>query len=145
MTVDHILVATDGSSNAARAVRWAADLAGQTAAQVTAVHVFEPLAHLLGPGPFDLADLRRQAAVDLADTWCSALKSAGVDHLTMVVEGKPAEAIAAAAIAAGADLIVVGARGLAPLGRVVLGSTSARLPSMTTIPVAIIQEPRDPG
>jgi nucleotide-binding universal stress UspA family protein len=141
MTVTHILVAADGSENARIAVRWAAELASQTGARVTAVHVFEPLSHLGGDGPVDLIELRNQAGVDLAGPWSRPLSELGIDYDTAVVEGKPADAIADTAELRDADLIVVGARGLSPLRRVVLGSTSQRLPHITSIPVTVIHPP----
>jgi nucleotide-binding universal stress UspA family protein len=138
MTVTHIVVATDGSPNGQLAVQWSGELAAQTQARVTVVHVFEPLAHLAGTGPVDLARLRDQVADELAGAWTKPLSEAGVAFDTAVVEGKPADAIADVAAQRGADLIVVGARGLTPMRRVVLGSTSQRLPHLSSIPVAVI-------
>lgn len=141
MTVHHIVVATDGSDNARHAVAWTAELAAQTGARVTAVHVFEPLAHLAGSGPVDLARLRDEARRELDDVWAAPLRDAGVDVAVAIVEGRAAEAIAGAADSEGADLIVVGARGLSPLRRVVLGSVSQRLPHITTVPVVVVHLP----
>lgn len=138
MTVSHILVATDGSSCATAAVQWAAELGAQTGARVTAVHVFEPLGHLTGAGPIDLADLRRQAAADLDAQWTRPLSECGVRFDSKVVEGRPAEAIADTSADVGSDLIVVGARGLSAIKRVALGSTSQKLPHITETPVAIV-------
>lgn len=138
MAVTHIVVATDGSPNGHIAVEWAGDLATQTQARVTVVHVFEPLAHLADTGPVDLVELREQAAAELAGDWSRALIAREVEFDTAVVEGKPAEAIANVAAQSGADLIVVGARGLSPVRRVVLGSTSQRLPHLSSIPVVVI-------
>ena len=138
MTVTHIVVATDGSANGQTAVEWAAELADQTQGRVTVVHVFEPLAHLTGSGPVDLARLRDEAADELAGAWSRALVDRGIAFDAVVVEGKPADAIADTATRQGADLVVVGARGLSPLRRVVLGSTSQRLPHVCSVPVVVI-------
>lgn len=138
MSVTHIVAATDGSRNGQAAVEWAAELAGKTQAVVTLVHVFEPLAHLDGSGPVDLAQLRDDVAHQVADVWSQGLAERGIDYDTMVVEGKPADAIADAAGQRDADLVVVGARGLSPLRRMVLGSTSQRLPHVCPVPVVII-------
>lgn len=138
MTVTHIVVATDGSPNGQTAVEWAGELADQTQARVTVVHVFEPLAHLAGSGPVDLARLRDEAADELAGVWGQALADRGIEFDTAVVEGKPADAIADTAAQRDADLVVVGARGLSPLRRVVLGSTSQRLPHICSVPVVVI-------
>ena len=138
MSVNHVLVATDGSENATVAVRWAGELAAQTGSRVTAVHVFEPLAHLSGTGPLDLAELREVVRRELHDRWCAPLVTLGIEHDAEVLEGKPAAAIADAASKLGADLIVIGARGLSSVRCVVLGSTSQRLPHITSVPVVIV-------
>lgn len=141
MSVDQVLVATDGSEMGQRAVGWAASLAARLGAGVVLAHVFEPLAHLGGDEPVDLAALREQAGVDLVQRWSAPLVTAGLDFDAVVVEGKPADAIAALAAERGADLVVVGARGLSPVRRLVMGSTSQRLPQVSTVPVVIIPVP----
>jgi len=139
MTVRHVLVATDGSSNATEAVRWAAGIAAATGAAVTAVHVFEPLSRLHGQhGPVDLAGLRAAAEQDLQGEWSEPLRSADVSFDAVVVEGRPSEAIAEVAHQCGADLVVVGARGLSALKGLVVGSTSMQLPHLVHVPVTII-------
>jgi nucleotide-binding universal stress UspA family protein len=139
MTVNHVLVATDGSANAAEAMRWAAGIAAATGAAVTVVHVFEPLSQLHGqPGPVDLAGLRTAAEEKLRGAWSEPLQSAGVEFDARVVEGRPSEAVAEAAVECGADLVVVGARGLSTLRGLVVGSTSMKLPHLVHVPVTIV-------
>ena len=139
MTVRHVLVATDGSPNATEAVRWAAGIAAATAADVTVVHVFEPLSQLHGQhGPIDMADLRAAADEDLRGEWTEVLRNAGVMFDAVVVEGRPCEAIAAVARECAADLVVVGARGLSTLKGLMLGSTSMQLPHLVHVPVTIV-------
>jgi nucleotide-binding universal stress UspA family protein len=139
MTIQHVLVATDGSSNATEAVRWAAGIAAETGAAVTVVHVFEPLSRLRGQkGPVDLAELRAAAEHDLRGEWADPLREAGVDFDVVVVEGRPSEAIAGVAAEREADLVVVGARGLSALRGLVVGSTSMQLPHLVSVPVTIV-------
>jgi nucleotide-binding universal stress UspA family protein len=139
VTVHHVVVATDGSDNATDAVRWAADIAAATGAVVTAVHVFEPLSWLHGQdGPIDLAALRATAEQELDGDWSEPLLGAGVPFDSVVVEGRPSQAIAEVAIECGADLVVIGARGLSTLRGLVVGSTSMQLPHLVHVPVTIV-------
>jgi nucleotide-binding universal stress UspA family protein len=139
VTVRHVLVATDGSSNATEAVRWAADIAVATGAAVTIVHVFEPLSRLHGQkGPVDLADLHAAAEADLRGEWAAPLRDSGVEFDAVVVEGRPSEAVAEVAVECQADLVVVGARGLSALRGLVVGSTSMQLPHLVHVPVTIV-------
>ncbi len=139
MTIQTILVATDGSANGSAAVAAAGTLAKQCDARVLAVHVFEPLA-LLGhvPPPVDFAAHARHAEELLASDWTASLTKLGVEFDSEVVEGKPSDAIVAAAIDAKADLIVVGARGLSPLERLLVGSTTQALLEEAPCPVVVV-------
>lgn len=139
MTIKSILVATDGSANGSAAVAAAGTLAKQCDARVLAVHVFEPLA-LLGhvPPPVDFAAHARHAEELLDSDWTVSLTELGVDYDCEVVEGKPSEAILEAANTAHADLIVVGARGLSPLERLLVGSTTHALLEEAPCPVVVV-------
>ncbi|MEZ5168378.1 MAG: universal stress protein [Acidimicrobiales bacterium] len=145
MTVTHILAATDGSETATEMIVWVAELATQTTASVSLVHVFEPLAHLDedDDGRLDLRALRRRVDEHLRTDWSAPLREREVAYDTLVVEGRPAQAIADAAHDIGADLIVIGARGLSPVQRFVLGSTSQKLPVLTHVPVTVFRAAGD--
>ncbi len=134
-----IVVGVDGSDTADRAVRFAAGLASQVGARVVAVHAFDPL-DLLGriEPPVDFAALEVEAGRLLAQEWCGPLVAAGVEHTCVVVEDRPVPAIVDTARAEGADLVVIGARGMSPLRQLVLGSTSLKLPHETSVPVTIV-------
>lgn len=139
MKLDTIVVATDGSGNGRRAVEHAAAVAGSSGARVVAVHVFEPLA-LLGrvEPPIDFAAQEEATRRILRDEWCEPLAQAGVTFEARLVENTPAEGILEVAEAVGADLIVVGARGLNRLAEFVLGSTSTRLLHEARAPVTVV-------
>ncbi len=139
MTVRRIVVGADGSPNGRKAIAWAAGLAGQLEAHVTAVHAFDPLAHLdEAVPPIDFLALRRRCEAEARQDWCAPLAAAGVAFDVVVVDGDPAPALADVAVAEGADLIVVGARSQSALRGLVLGSTSLKLPHLTVIPVCIV-------
>ena len=142
MSVQKILVATDGSESAGRAVTFAAELARATGAAVVAVHVFEPLA-LLGEvaPPVDFAASEARARTELHETWCAPLIAADVTFTAEVIEGAPAAAIVSLARDHNVDLIVVGARGHSRLGELLLGSTSSGVLHHAPVPVTVVPSP----
>jgi nucleotide-binding universal stress UspA family protein len=139
MTIARIVVATDGSENAARAMEHAAEVAHGTGASVVAIHVFEPLA-LLGhvEPPVDFAAKEAEVRSVLQDTWCAPLAAAGVTFESRVVEGTPATALVDTAREVNADLIVMGARGLSRVKELLLGSTSTKVLHHAHIPVTVV-------
>lgn len=139
MTIRSIVVATDGSPEATRAVEYAADIAGATNATVTIVHVFEPLA-LLGhvEAPVDFGTHEDAALALLRETWSRPLTDAGVAFDARLVEGRPVEAIIELADETDADLIVVGARGRSVVKELLLGSTSLGVLHHAHRPVTVV-------
>jgi nucleotide-binding universal stress UspA family protein len=139
MTITTIVVATDGSENASRAVAHAADVAAGTGAKVIAVHVFEPLA-LLGrvEPPVDFLAREAEAAELLQSTWCAPLSAAGTSFEARVVEGKPSVALLEVARDVDADLIIMGARGLSRVKGLLLGSTSTKVLHHAHRPVTVV-------
>jgi nucleotide-binding universal stress UspA family protein len=119
--VTKILLATDGSSDAALAARAAADLSKATGAELHLVHAWQ-----VGAGPRLEAYLRSQQERDacaLLEGQVELAQTLGVSvagsHLR---EGQPVEEIVGLSEEIGAGLIVMGSRGLGPVGRLLLGS-----------------------
>jgi 3-phenylpropionate/trans-cinnamate dioxygenase ferredoxin reductase subunit len=104
-----ILAATDGSPTATEASRKAFELALMLGADVTLVYVGDPIV----------------GAIKLEDTARS--RPEGVDVETKIVQGDPAEQICAVAEAQGADLLVVGNKGMSGARRFLLGSVPNRV------------------
>ncbi len=129
MSYRRIVVGTDGSETATKAVEHAARLAASVGAALIAVTAYDP--HPTGldrdraSAPEDvkwritasgLADDRAQDAVQLA-------RKAGVTEARAISEaGTAAEALLEVADRRRADLIVVGSRGMSSPGRFLLGS-----------------------
>jgi nucleotide-binding universal stress UspA family protein len=67
--------------------------------------------------------------------------AAGVDATFLVWEGAAGDAIVDAAGAEGADVIVVGSRGLGAVGRFVLGSVSDHVVRHAGCPVLVVRPP----
>lgn len=141
--IKHILVAIDGSETSRKAARFAHDLAQQTNARITLLFVLEP-PRMLALGFLDselIASAQRspeelEAVRRMLDEVAADLPKAQVDKLVEI--GRPADTIVAQADALGADHIVVGARGLNPGGKWLLGSVSDRVVQHAGRPVTVV-------
>jgi nucleotide-binding universal stress UspA family protein len=135
-----ILLATDGSSHAEKALEYARDLALREDAQVTVVHAFEPVPTHLGE-PWGTRTIAQHVAVGqaVAGEAAEQLREAGVDVIVEVLEGPPAEAILRVADVRQADLIVMGTRGHGELASLLLGSVSHRVLAHADVPVMVVK------
>ena len=135
-----ILLATDGSSHAEKAMEYARDLALRDEAQVIVVHAFEPLPTYLGEPWRDRVTARHVSmGEDVANNAAQKLKKAGVGVIVEVLEGPPADAILRVADVRECDLIVMGSRGHGALASLLLGSVSHRVLAHTRAPVLIVR------
>jgi nucleotide-binding universal stress UspA family protein len=124
-----IVVGTDGSETAAEAVRQATDLARLSGAQLDVVSAYEPVSQRRIAGeqqdaPPDVQhEIGPREDVNLVlEGAAAAAKQGGIDVQTHPVEGNPADAILEVAERTGADLIVVGNKGMTGARRFLLGS-----------------------
>jgi nucleotide-binding universal stress UspA family protein len=139
----HILIATDGSRLAGKAVATALALASVLKAKVTAITAEEPLEPLMVAEPSQrspVAEFERVAAESarriLAEVHERA-REQGVDCATVQVSDFPAPAILATAKARGCDLIVMSSHGRRGFDRLFLGSQARRVLAHSQIPVLI--------
>lgn len=91
------------------------------------------------PGPGGPVSMRPHAHDDVALAH-AFLRARGIDSTMRIAYGEPAEEIVKEAAARRSDLIVVGTRGLGPLGRLLLGSVSRRVAELAPCPVAVVSE-----
>jgi len=132
--VKKIVVGTDGSETAGKAVASAIELAKLAKADLEIVSAYSsvPEARLraeAGPSPDDVAHTvgpREDVELILGNALAAA-KKAKVDARTHPVEGDPAEALLDTAEQFDADLIVVGNRGMTGATRFFLGSVPNRI------------------
>ena len=142
MSLETIVVGVDGSDGARQALEFAAEIAAPTGASIVAVHAFRPLDHLADmPQPIDFEALESEARRRLRDVWCEPLRMRGVAYDTEILHGEEADVIHDVATRRRADLIVVGARGLNAIQRLLVGSTSMKLVQMSRIPVTVVHHP----
>lgn len=142
-----IVIATDGSPTGRAAVEAGVELAADEGAGIVAVHVVSILdfaEHGNGGAPARPQRLPR-AEDDSALQDALALAAAhGVDATSELLVGYPPKQIIRLASELGADLIVVGSRGLGRLKGVFLGSTSREVLAHAGRPVLVVQPVRAP-
>jgi nucleotide-binding universal stress UspA family protein len=159
--IHHVLVPTDGSENAERAVRFSAQVADRRQqAEVTVVYVHlhvpphMPLAmSVLTPEvPLEVAQMLAEEpkpdelsqAQDIVNRAVAEIRSL-VTSPDVTVSGRVVvhyrvdEGILQAAEETHADIIVVGTRGLSPLRSAILGSVSHSLIEKATCPILIVK------
>jgi nucleotide-binding universal stress UspA family protein len=141
-----IVVGTDGSETAEEAVRQAADLAKLSGAELSIVSAFAPVSKSrVGEeqqgAPADVAHaISPREDVDMVlGTAAGAAKQQGVDVQSHSVEGDPADAILDVAEKTGADLIVVGNKGMTGARRFLLGSVPNKISHHAPCSVIIIR------
>jgi nucleotide-binding universal stress UspA family protein len=130
-----ILVPTDFSLSAQKALRYGIEFAKKFDAEVILVHVVEPPAYA------------RRSDEDATD-WCrEQLEQQARDEIpeavkrrVLLVRGTPYVEVAGAAEREDADLIVVATRGRSGLKDVLLGSTTERLLRRAPCPVMIVRD-----
>jgi len=129
--VQRIVVATDGSPTAQRAVAWAADLSTRFTAELLLVRVMAPCGEALAPGVrHDDADGVDDHELTLAraELQRAAEEVAGPSgRARVVVDDQPAEAIVAVAVEEGADAIVVGNAGMSGNKKFLLSNIPNRI------------------
>ena len=131
---ERIVVGTDGSDTAAEAVRQATEIARLTGGRLDIVSAFEPvpqarlreeaqevpgdIAHAVGP---------REDVNVILDAAAGTARQQDVAVNTHPREGDPADAILDVAEELGADLIVVGNKGMTGARRFLLGSVPNKI------------------
>jgi nucleotide-binding universal stress UspA family protein len=145
-----ILAATDFSAPARHAAERAARLAHETGAALTLMHVLPnaPLLELrqwLGKEHAVEQHLNDDAKRQLRSLASELKTHRHVEVRTINANGSVLDEISREAQAAGAALLVLGARGAGFMRRLVLGSTSERLLRRTARPLLVVrQTPREP-
>lgn len=137
---ERIVVGVDGSAPSEAALRWALDEGAARKAVVQVVHAWDaPVIY----GPVAGASGSEMGAIEsgahrLVDDMIERLggTAASVEVERTVVPGGPASALLDAA--EGADLVVVGRRGVGGFGRLLLGSVSEHVARHVACPVVVV-------
>jgi nucleotide-binding universal stress UspA family protein len=140
-----ILLATDGSNYADTAVRWLRHLPLPGGAEVVIVSV----AHLQGPPEYlqsvdDLRDSLLADASSVVEQARTAVADRWPDARVHVLEGDPRVEVVRVADEDKFDLVVLGARGLGRIQRLLVGSVSLTVARYAIPPVLVARgSPRD--
>jgi nucleotide-binding universal stress UspA family protein len=131
-----IVVGTDGSSTAERAVDVAGELARLSGAELQVVTAYRPVRAAVMAGvsasggalvPAWLGDDERVAAEEVVRRARERLEGTGVTVQSFARLGEPADALLAVAEEFDADLLVVGNRGMSGVRRYLLGNVADRV------------------
>ena len=147
--ISRILVPTDGSKAAQKAVTYAVEIAKQLKATVIALSVIdnrsliaqtvpaeEAARHVIEP----IEDYLREAAEGYTGEVKKLCDKNGVSSKTVITAGHPVEGIVKEAARAKADMIIMGSHGKSALAQAVLGSvTYGVIHKETKIPVLIVR------
>ena len=140
----HILVPTDGSDLAEKAIRYGVTLAKDQGAKITAMMASRPY-HVMTLEPGMLTDTPAAYAKHVAertkkylDVVAGAAKAAGVlcDIVSFEHE-HPYQAIIETARSRGCDLIVMASHGRGGMSAVVLGSQTMKVLTHSKVPVLV--------
>jgi nucleotide-binding universal stress UspA family protein len=141
-----IVVGTDGSDTAKEAVRQATELAAAVKAKVHVVSAYEPVSESrLRQERKDVPDdvqwmvNPREDVDNTLNEAAEKIREAGIDVETYAREGDPADAILDVAEETGADLIVVGNKGMTGAKRFLLGSVPNKVSHHAPSSVMIIR------
>jgi nucleotide-binding universal stress UspA family protein len=140
-----ILLATDGSEDAALAARAAADLSERAGSELHIVHVLPQFPRYAYPGVTPqvysrVLDETLREAKDLLEEQARGIEAIGPRVAeTYTRRGPTVDEILDLAEELGADLIVVGSRGLGPVSGLVLGSVSGGIVHGATCPVLVLR------
>ena len=142
-----ILLGTDGSEEAALAVRTAIDLADKTGSELHVVYV-EPMPPIIDPQADErvtqtITEKKMKRAKRFLDAQMEEIQAAGGSVARAYVrKGGAAEEIVSLAEEIGAGLIVVGSRGWGRLRRALMGSVSESVVWYAHCPVLVVREER---
>jgi nucleotide-binding universal stress UspA family protein len=142
--VARILLATDGSPSAAKAVEEAVLLGRATGwplTIVTAWHLpatgfaYDPLVAV--PEAIDSVRISARKALDAA---AATARAAGIEPDVELLEGAPADQICELAERCDATLVVIGSHGWGPVHRLLFGSVSAAVLHHAPCPVLVVRD-----
>jgi len=127
---DTIVVGTDGSTTAAKAVEHAAALAALANAELHIAMATPSIPILVAPdmviATAEWGMATEQATGRALEAAAEIAAAAGIEAATHQLAGDPADALLSLCDDLGADLLVVGSRGIHGARRFLLGSVSSR-------------------
>lgn len=126
----NVVLPTDFSEGATRALRAVLDLPGECVGRLNVVHVLD--------AESAKSETVRDGARFQLDTLAALAREQGVETASSVTEGEPPEAVLAEVRRLGATGAIVGTRGLGVIGDALLGSVSTELLRHSPCPVLVV-------
>src|SRR3712207_1437433 len=134
-----ILLATDGSADAARATEAASDLASRSDSELHVVHVWHDV-----PGPYRHAfvkrELRRQGEEILQEQVQKIESAGGTVAQAHLRGGRTSNQVIGLSDELGVGLLVVGSRGMGTVRRILMGSHSEEIVHHAHVPVLVVRD-----
>jgi nucleotide-binding universal stress UspA family protein len=137
----HILIATDGSEIANKAIPHAIELAKALGATLSAVTVTEPYGAVVPAEAIaDYNEQSEESAAEILSVVTSAAEAAGIECDVIHEQNRlPYEGVIEAAEKVGADLIVVGSHGRRGIEGLLIGSQTTKLLTHSKIPALVVR------
>jgi nucleotide-binding universal stress UspA family protein len=139
-----ILVPLDFSPHAEKALASAIELARHFEGRIHLVHSYPVYVGAVSPYgmvvPESFDRECREAANRELSKWADRVRKAGIPVETTITPIPPSEAIVSTAEEIGADLVVMGSRGLTGLKHVLLGSVAERALRHCHCPVLVVKD-----
>ncbi|HEB89383.1 MAG TPA: universal stress protein [Deltaproteobacteria bacterium] len=146
-SIERVMCAIDFSETADLALRHATEIARRTQARLVLGHVIEPLPVVSYPilmvPPDGELELRR-LATDRLEARAAALREAGLVVETRLEQGPPGPMLVELSTEIGADLCVVGTRGLSGFEHLLFGSTAEYVVRHSASPVLTVHPGDEP-
>jgi len=126
--LNKILVATDGSDHARKAIEYASDIAAKYEATVYLIHVVSPLPSMPEVDVQAIRDNQQKIAKEIIEEAEREIKNKGVEtYQSTILQGQPAQEIIEFARKNSVDMIVMGSHGAGKMELLMLGSVSTKV------------------
>ncbi|MEF8853501.1 MAG: universal stress protein [Haloarculaceae archaeon] len=132
---DRILVPTDGSEAADRALDLAAAVAASHDAELHVLYVADTNQPSLSRIRGQVVDILEREGDRIVDEAAERVRGSGVDVTTAVVQGGPSRTILDYVDERGVDLVAMGTRGERDVEQLLLGSVTERVVRSAAVPV----------
>ncbi len=139
-----VLLATDGSDNSAGAAKFLSNFRFSSDDEITVLHVISDIPFKEDAEAYldNLQNIKEVIASSILDDTVSSLGISGARISTAIMDGYPSKQIINAASVSGADLIVMGARGLKGIKPLLIGSVTRSTAINSPKPVLVIKPPQ---
>jgi nucleotide-binding universal stress UspA family protein len=139
-----MILAIDGSDASATALEFVLSRfqPDRSTGEGRRVPIHVSVIHVMAPNPWITSQELKEANLKLIDQNVRKLIKAGFTAEPLYQVGNPAEEIMKVAVKHNADLIVMGAKGLGPVSRFLLGSVSTRVVQQANCSVLVVRSQR---